>query len=124
MSHADDVKREIRVYTSRSLANQKECQHRAWDKATYIHTCDIDIAVAEWICILNIGIIAASPEVLSPIGPTEFKFILVQIARTIIKSYSCTIKLISPWRRICASVTWVSIGSCNGLSPVRREAII
>ena len=32
-------------------------------------------------------------------------------------------QLISPWCRIYVSVNWVSIGSDNGLSPVRRQAI-
>ena len=32
-------------------------------------------------------------------------------------------QLISPYRRIYASMNWVSIGSGNGLSPVRRQAI-
>ena len=32
-------------------------------------------------------------------------------------------KLISPWCRIFASVNWVHIGSGNGLSPVRGQAI-
>ena len=33
------------------------------------------------------------------------------------------LKLISPLCRIYATVNWVSIGSDNGLSPVRRQAI-
>ena len=33
-------------------------------------------------------------------------------------------QLISPWCRIYASVNEVSIGSDNGLSPIRRQAII
>ena len=33
-------------------------------------------------------------------------------------------QLISPWSRIYASVDGVSIGSYNGLAPIRRQAII
>ena len=34
------------------------------------------------------------------------------------------IQLISPWWRIYALVNWVRIGSDNGLSPIRHQAII
>ena len=34
------------------------------------------------------------------------------------------IKLISAFCRMYASVNWVNIGSYNGLSPIRRQAII
>ena len=39
-------------------------------------------------------------------------------------SYTPHLKHISPWCRIYVSVNWISIGWDNGLSPIRRQAII
>ena len=59
ISHADDVKREIRLHILRLLTNQSENQHGAWDKKLYQYyacQCTTKTVISVYYCLIHLNL--------------------------------------------------------------------